>query len=62
MAPGQRREDKHVFSVSFEKQLIQQIKELCEEKGYERNTEFENRNAFIIKAVQEKLKKENEKK
>lgn len=60
MAPSQRDSKKQVFSVSFEKDLIAEIIAICEANGM--TGDYENRNAFIKKAVKEKLEKENQEK
>jgi metal-responsive CopG/Arc/MetJ family transcriptional regulator len=51
MSPSQRAVNKKVFSVSFEKELIEAIEAECKRLGI-------NRNAFIKLATREKLKKE----
>jgi metal-responsive CopG/Arc/MetJ family transcriptional regulator len=60
MAPGQRDVKKRAFSVSFEKDLINAIEQICEDNG--KIGEFENRNAFIKQAAREKLERLNKEK
>ena len=55
MSPSQRAANKQVFSVSFERELVAAIAEECKRLGIDRN-------AFIMAAAKEKLKKEQTKK
>lgn len=54
MSPSQRAAHKQVFSVSFERELVAAIAEECKRLGIDRN-------AFIMAAAKEKLKKEQAK-